>query len=457
MQHAHPPFGLSRVRLPLLSFVASCCSLALPKLGFAQTPSTANRPADERPRVRVSGRELRIVFPRDTARHWGWSAPLQPGFTPRYSWRMEVDAIEGPRDLRFDVSSVPLPRAFISLHDLLSAGRGHSCSYGMATTCGETRMTGTAEHGRPVLTLRDSALISRLFALRPMSVRVSLDRPGEQSITWDSVRIEYIAPSVRPLDSATRAAALRARRRESLERFNVRRWIAGGGGIGEHMWLTVGDSAPLWLRESEARYDLISEGQRDLTDSGWVVLDPRIAQLKPSSDAASTRERHDSADGDGYVAVVSYGPPRMYVKALRPGSTTIRVRGVHGRLDAALESEVSPGVLERDVVVVRPPHRLEITPRPETLRVGQYLEARVRVYDALGESTDRVPVDLVCMGCAGSYYDGGWLTRDYYDGERPSHLWSNEPGRMTVVARLNGLADTLSLVVVDSAAASARR
>jgi hypothetical protein len=147
----------------------------------------------------------------------------------------------------------------------------------------------------------------------------------------------------------------------------------------------------------------------------------------------------------------------MYIKALRPGSTKIRARGVHGLRDAALVSEVAPGVLERDVIVIRPPHRLEITPRPDTLRVGQDLLARVRVYDATGEFTERVPMDLVCMGCTGFYNGGDWLSRFYYDGERPSHHSSNEPGRMTIVARLDSLADTLSVVVVDSAAASKRR
>jgi hypothetical protein len=214
----------------------------------------------------------------------------------------------------------------------------------------------------------------------------------------------------------------------------------------------VGDSLPLWLMEYEWHEDLSMRGQRDLTDSGWVVLDPRIAQLlKP---LPGTPPLPQQPDADGYVAVVDdYGPPRMYVKALRPGTTTIRLRGVHGLRDAALESEVTPGVLERDVVVIRPPHRLEITPRPDTLRVGQYLPARVRVYDAMGEYTERVPVQLLCMGCAGIYPAGGLPSSSYYFGDQPTRLSSNEPGRMVIVARLEGVADTLSLVVVDSAAA----
>lgn len=446
--------GLARAR-PLLRnlVVAAWCMLVLPPLGAAQTSSKGR--SDEGPHVQVSRHELRIVFPRDTAHHWGWSAPLDPGFIPRYSWQMDVDAIEGPRNVRFDVSSVPMPREFRSLRDLLGAGRGHICSYGgMVTNCIDPRMTGTVEHGRPVITLRDSALISWLFALRPTSVRLSQDRPeADQLIAWSEVRIEYVAPSVRPLDSAARAAALRARRRESLERFSVSRGILGGKGVGtERMWLTVGDSVPLWLIETARYYDQSITGQRDLTDSGWTVRDPRIAQLsKPSPGAQALR------DTTGYpVAVVDFGPPRMYIKALRPGTTTIRVRGVHGLRDAALESEVAPGVLETEVLVIRPPHRLEITPRPDTLRLGQHLEARVRVYDAMGEFTDRVPIELVCMGCTGNSYHGEWLSSAYYFGERPTRLSSNQPGHMTIVARLDRLADTLSVVIVDSAGTARR-
>ena len=348
---------------------------------------------------------------------------------------MEVDAIQGPRDIRLDVSSVGLPREFRSLQELLIAGRGHLCSYGMAVICTEIPLTGSVESARPVLTLRDSTLISWLFALRPNSVRLSHDRPGADRIfVWDSVRIEYVAPSVRPLDSASLANALYERRRESRERFSVERMISGGRGLADRMWLVVGDSMPLWLTETESRFDTHIPGQRDLTDSGWTVLDPRVARLFRPLNAQPIPE------------LLTNGPPRMYVKALGPGSTRIRVRGVHGRLDAAFESELPPGVLEQSLVVIRPPRRLEITPRPDTLRVGEYLGARVRVYDATGEHTDRIPVELECLGCMTSYYDG----------TEPSDSWSNEPGRMTLVARLDDLSDTLSVVVVDSSAARAK-
>jgi hypothetical protein len=432
--------GLSRVRLSLGSIaIATCCILAPPPLGSAQVPSTETRTNRERPRVQVSRDELRIEFPRDTAHRWGWSAaPAEPPNAPRYSWRMEVDAIEGPSDIRFDVrSGVPFPSVFSSLRELVDTGHGFICRYGMATTCGETRMAGAAAHGRAVFTLRDSALISRTFALRPRFVRLTNDRP-ETSFVWDSVPIEYSTPGVQPLDSATRANALRARRRESLAHFRVQRGIMGGRGASEHIWLVVGDSLPLVLFEVQRLEDLGMSGQRDLSDSGWAVLDPRIAQLiTPSPDRESARALRSN---EKYITAVDYGPPRRFIKALRPGITAVRVRGVHGLLDAALDSDLPSGVLERDVVVTRAPQRLTITPRPDTLRADEYLDVRVRVYDAVGDSTTRVPVELECTGCIGSHYYGA----------RPIRISPNARGRMTLVAKLDSLADTLSIVVVDS-------
>jgi hypothetical protein len=426
------------VRFSLYSFVVVTCSvLATPRAAFAQPPTDA-RADHERPHVQVSRDELRIVFPRDTAHRWGWSAaPPEPANAPRYSWRMEVDAIQGLRDLRFDVrSSIPFPSAFRDLRDLLGTGHGFICRYEMSSMCRETRMRGTAEDGHPVLSLRDGTLISWLFALRPGFVRLTNDRP-ETAFVWDSVRIEYVAPGVRALDSATRAAALRARRHESLEHFSVQRGIMGGRGLTNRIWLIVGDSLPLLLFETQRLEDLRAPGQRDLSDSGWVVLDPRVAQLiEPASGVAPGREPRSRKE---YV-VVEYGPPRMYAKALRPGTTTIRVRGVHGQLDAALDSDFPPGVIESDLIVTRAPRRLRITPRPDTVRVGQSLPLRVLLYDATGESTDRIPVQLGCTGCSGSFYDG----------VRPAHIRPDTPGRMTIVASLDGLADTLSIIVADS-------
>src|SRR5689334_17271922 len=142
MRHVHSRLGPCRMRLSRRrAAIATCCILALPNLAFAQAATAA--PADrERPTVRVSRDELRIVFPRDTAHRWGWSAePPEPANAPRYSWRMEVDAIQGPRDLRLDVrSTIPFPSTFKSLGDLLGTGHGYICSYGMVTLCGETRM-----------------------------------------------------------------------------------------------------------------------------------------------------------------------------------------------------------------------------------------------------------------------------------------------------------------------------
>jgi hypothetical protein len=421
---------------------SACALLAHAKvaiIGIAMTtvvasaqiaPAVSRSPVDA-PRVRASRDELRIVFPRDTAHHWGWSAPLQPGYRARYSWEMDIHTIGGESTVGFAVSSVALPREFRSPEELLGVARGYLCSRVVYATCTEIDATASFEDGRPVFTVRDRASISWLFAMRPTFVRLSRDRPEATRIdAWDGVRVEYRAPSVAPLDSAIRATAVRASRLEHLERFRVSRGIVGGGALADGNLIVVGDSAPLWLAETQSSYDTGTSGQRDLTDSGWTVLDPRVARLqRPSATPIPMRER------------LLNGPPRMYVKALRAGTATIRVRGVHGRLDAALESEPAPGMLERTIVVSRPPQRLEITPRPDTLRMGEPLVVRVRVYDAQGEYTDR----------ASLWLESGERDPHYYDGSRPARVSFMTPGRKSIVARLGALADTLTLIVVDSA------
>jgi hypothetical protein len=37
-------------------------------------------------RMQVSRRDARVVFPRDTARQWGWSAKSPVSHAPAYAW-----------------------------------------------------------------------------------------------------------------------------------------------------------------------------------------------------------------------------------------------------------------------------------------------------------------------------------------------------------------------------------
>jgi hypothetical protein len=77
MRHVLSPFDPSRVRFFFCSLLVAACSIVvLPELGIARA-SAASRAGHDRPRVFVNRYELRIVFPRDTAHHSGWSAASQ--------------------------------------------------------------------------------------------------------------------------------------------------------------------------------------------------------------------------------------------------------------------------------------------------------------------------------------------------------------------------------------------
>ena len=78
-------------------------------------------PMEEPVAVRVSRREVRVVFPRDTSRTWGWAARTAPGYGPPYVWTMTVDGMDGPRTLaisvqRTETEVTPIGRALRATH-----------------------------------------------------------------------------------------------------------------------------------------------------------------------------------------------------------------------------------------------------------------------------------------------------------------------------------------------------
>jgi hypothetical protein len=224
------------------------------------------------------------------------------------------------------------------------------------------------------------------------------------------------------------ADAKRARRVNDPIDFRVHRYIEAKGDIDRVIWLSVGDSVALRLAESHCEYDYCSSGRGGLRDSTWEVDDRRIARLQHV-------DPHASRKGIDFFG----GSPHFYLKALRPGRTVVRVRGVSGLLDAAAEWEGATGVVERVVAVTPPIARVEIFSRPDTVRRRESFLVRARAFARGGEVVEGLP--FVFEPLDGSNVRLGE--------DVPILLNSRGPTR--IVARLREFADTTTVFVVDSA------
>ena len=300
-------------------------------------------------RVTVSRREVRVVFPRDTARAWGWSDRKDAEYYPVYEWGVMVEGMDGPRALVARVyRENDEARQFASFDRLVNASRGDLCSPGMIWQCTASTVRATVgDDGRVVLTFLDSAQIARLFGMRPAIVDAWHSRPGaEGRSSRDSVRVEYVEPQIPLPDSATRDDAAHSRRRYEASISLVARYINGRV---EALQLRVGDSTAVYVSEMQCRHDVCTTGSTPL-DSGWTVADTSIARLQVVPP--------DSTDGH---TVFIFGGKPLYLKALKPGRTMLRVRGIQSGLDSAPSSEPPARELEREVIV---------TPREQRLRDG---------------------------------------------------------------------------------------
>ena len=118
--------------------------------------------------VRVSRSEMRVVFAPETSSTWGWS-PAAPGSThrPTHYWSAIVEGPDGPRTLGLHVRrDDDRARSFSSLQTVVRSGEATLCQPGMMTQCFDAMIEATVEGHRVVLTYRDSAAVSRMFAMR---------------------------------------------------------------------------------------------------------------------------------------------------------------------------------------------------------------------------------------------------------------------------------------------------
>jgi hypothetical protein len=386
--------------------------------------------AAEPVRVLVSRRQVRVVFPRHTARTWGWPAQKDEGNYSSYVWGIIVGGMDGPRILwvRLD-SRTNEARRFPSLERLIAAARAQRCLPGMVAQCTDSSMRASVEHGRVVFTLRDSAQIARLFGMRPVFVRAWQQSPGDQDrYSSDSVRVQYIAPDIPPPTAATRQDAARSQRRYEASISTVLRFLDGGDPF-RPLWLVIGDSEAVSVGEMYCRYDSCSSGgYAAVHDSGWTILDSAIARLQPVQ-----------RDSTGNIEILIRGNERKYVKALRPGRTVLRVRGLHGPSDTAASSTPPARQIEREIIVAPPIDRVEIVPRPDSVHVLETFTLGVRVLDRDGREVNGLPWQLEVL-------DGE--DRGIRIGPEPQSIMFSAPGRRRISARLGPHSDTLSVMVV---------
>jgi hypothetical protein len=393
----------------------------------ARTLGQRDVPAVMATRLVVSRREVRAMFPAETARTWGWTPPPKYEYSPGYEWGVSLDAARGLATLSVTTPRSDSLREFSSVSDVIARGQARVCP-GPGLPCANAG-SAVVENRGVILSVRDTALIARLFALRPAWFRAYRRRPdGSDEIPSDSIRVEYVDPQIPAPDSLVRAQA-RQERRAYEASIN---WIARGirrtdaPSWTQETWFAVGDSAQLTVRDNRCSHD-VCYGESAVLDSGWTVLDTTIARVLPQS-PRPPRANQLIVERSASVTVVG----------VRPGRTRLRVVGLHGSYDATPLRQPPPRSLEQDIVVTVPVDRVRLSPRPETVRVGDTLKVTVRVFGRDGREISGAPVVITLRE------PGVDMT-----GSAPFAQPFTKPGKKTLIARFGRYEDTLTVIAFD--------
>lgn len=160
-------------------------------------------------RVTVSRTEVRMVFAPETTRVWGWAAQAQRKKYPTYFWSLFLGSPIGPFSLDLRVG----PRDssaqwFASLKQMVAArgGAGASRPGGIVGTRIDTRVDARVRENRVVLRLLDSALIAKVFLLRPPTLQAGIFLPSDSYTTGvnEMIPISYVDPQIPRSPSRTR-------------------------------------------------------------------------------------------------------------------------------------------------------------------------------------------------------------------------------------------------------------
>lgn len=409
---------------------ARYAAIALLALHVAATSASGQEDHDDSARVIASRTQVRVIFPRDSARAWGWPAGSDRS-GGGYAWGFFVDGMEGGRSVSLHV--VPrdsTARAFSSLAALVASATPVACPPGAFVACNDIGATASVDRGRVTLTIRGRSMVEALFGLRPRSVRIWRQSPAREPTSGlESARVDYVSPQIPVPGVARRKAAAAALRRQQADAVSITRTISGGESEWEPLWTAVGDSVPLRISEMTCHYDSCTSGSAALSHSSWSVGDSGVVRLRtvPTDSIRRMRWR-----------------PQAFIVGRRMGRTVIRVSGLRGASDTVLAREPPQAELEREIVVTRPIAHIRISPRIDTVRAGEVREFRVLLTDTEGSVIEGAPVDLQVAGG-----NVPWHTH-----QNPRRVSFEKAGTWVLSASFAGRKDELRIVVVPVPAAA---
>jgi hypothetical protein len=409
-----------RLRWTVAVIAAAGCGTTAPRATIAPAVAT---------RVLASRREVRVVFPSEPARAWGWPPRSDSSYAAAFAWGATVDGLDGPRSLVLTVPARAIAsRQFASLRDVVAAGSASICAPGMIQAC-KGGVAASVEGSRVVLSLRDRRLIEQLFAMRPPVMRVWRPGPGPEQLLFDSVAVEYVEPMIPEPDAALRADAAHRRRAYEASIRSIMRYIYADGAQPGPIWVAVGDSARVHMGQLDCTYDACAGTSPAFTGATWSTEDSSVAALRAQPPRRGPRAWVDPG-------------PALYVEGRRPGRTQLHVDLPPSALDTVPSRAPPPRALAVDVVVTPRIGRFVIVPRGESAHVGDRIEFQLAVEDTTGAPLTGLPAELRVisptdqrLGAFGS----------------PSSVTFDRAGTWRIVARLGTHVDTV-LVAVSSVA-----
>jgi len=274
-------------------------------------------------------------------------------------------------------------------------------------------------NGRFVVTVRDSAMIAWLFAERPAAVWVHA--PVARARTG-YVDVAYIDPQL-----ATPAMAALVRQdsiaaSDGWGPWTRMMWTSSFAAL-DPVWMQIGEQARAYLGEMQCRPIDSCNYRTDFSASKWTSSDSTVARVVPTDNPRQVE---------------------ALITALRPGRSTVTVAGVHGPSDE-LPRSTRVHEFTRHIVVTNRLARIQITPRPTTIRAGSRVTLNAQLVDEFGAILPDAPINFVVIY---DWPDNKSWSQKRYDLATRADLTT--PGHRRFIANLRGLADTLDLEVVPA-------